>query len=173
MFLTSGKLCCPITTGASMAPRATPPQSGPCPPHLLLPPLTQLTARVPHLLGAVVGRVHTQPPRVDAGQVAGIVPDEAVPWGRGGVGLWWPLGYHSLTGCQSLLATFPAPRHLQRPAGNRQNSHHQLPLPPFLILFDEGAGGPHEEAPEVKRGTGTPSHSLALHPTPHPESPHS
>ena len=98
------------------------------PSPLLLPPLTQLTARVPHLLGAVVGRVHPQPQRVDTGQMAGIVPDEAVPWGRGGVGLWWPLGYHSLTGCQSLSATLPSPDHLQRPAGNRQNSHCQLML---------------------------------------------
>ena len=138
-----------------MAPRAALPQSGP-PSPLLLPPLTQLTARVPHLLGAVVGRVHPQPQRVDTGQMAGIVPDEAVPWGRGGVGLWWPLGYHSLTGCQSLSATLPSPDHLQRPAGNRQNSHCQLPLPPFLILSDEGAGGPHEEAAEVQRGAGTP-----------------
>ena len=172
MFPTSGKPHGPITAGNSMAPRAALPQSGP-PSPLLLPPLTQLTARVPHLLGAVVGRVHPQPQRVDSGQLLGIVPDEAVPWGRGGVGLWWPLGYHSLTGCQSLSATLPSPDHLQRPAGNRQNSHCQLPLPPFLILSDEGAGGPHEEAAEVQRGAGTPPNSLALHPTQSPHIPDS
>lgn len=87
------------------------------------------------------------------------------------MGLWWPLGYHLLTGCQSLSATLPAPHHLQRPAGNRQNSHCQLPLPPFLILSDEGAGGPHEEAAEVQRGTGTPPQQPGT--ASHPESPHS
>lgn len=152
-----------------MAPRAAPPQSGP-PPPLLLPPLTQLTARVPHLLGAVVGRVHPQPQWVDTGQMAGIVPDEAVPWGRGGVGLWWPLGYHSLTGCQSLSITLPAPHHLQRPVGNRQNSHCQLPLPPFLILSDEGAGVLMRRLLKSREVQGPP-HSLALHPTRSPHIP--
>lgn len=86
------------------------------------------------------------------------------------MGLWWPLGYHSLTGCQSLSITLPAPHHLQRPVGNRQNSHCQLPLPPFLILSDEGAGGPHEEAAEVQRGAGTPPQPGSAS---HPKSPHS
>lgn len=168
MFLTYGKLCCPITAGASTAPRDAPPQSGPCPPPLLLPPLTQLTAGVPHLLGAVVGRVHPQPQRVDTGQVAGIVPDEAVPWGRGGVGLWWLLGYHSLTGCRSLSATFPPTSRDQLGTGRTPIAGSCFPL---SSLSDEGAGGPHEEAPEVQRGTGTPSRSLAPHPSRSPHIP--
>ena len=44
---------------------------------------------------------------------------------------------------------------------------------PLSSLSDEEAGSPHEEAPEVQRGTGTPSRSLALHPSRSPHIPDS
>lgn len=158
-----GKLFGPITAGPAMTPHRPPRKApGPLP---ALQPLTQLTARVPHLLGAVVGRVHPKPQWVDTGQLPGIVPDKAVTWW----GVRWfcdkLLGYPSpgIRGCNPNpgtgweLAGFPFP----------------LPLPQLPFSLTQWVWEPHEEVTEVQGRAGTAPTALHCTPAPNPHVPDS